>query len=452
MKKISQITELMASRLTLMAVVVAMLVAGCKKDSKADLDDLLKTVPAEAGMVVSYNLANIAEKAGCKIDGNTIELPAELATFVGEINDPIFRQRIETLLKGEAGMELSNQVVFAVGNHVYITGLLSDPEKFVAFLSSDDKPIKMDEKEGVKYSSDAAIIGNQFWLIAEGEINPLDIKSMSELAENKTFFSTDYAKRLADDDYTLRGIISTSSPLIGGGNFSKQASQMMLLQMLFSDAAYIDFSVEFEKEKVSMQASVLNSKYKAAGYNFPVAKVKSDVVKSIAGSGSFGFAVEADGKFVEKVEALLSQLGAVGQLYANTISPIDGTVAFVGDMNANESDMKLQGVIKTSGANLNTLTSALDMFGLKWRKDADRIIVNSETTPSGEVTAGVLAKEADGSLLCIVAAGNSLPAELPFSRGVIKLKSVDGGIMLEAKAIPTDTETPVLLSIIKAQL
>ena len=453
MNRISPVAKAAASRLALMALILTVVLAGCKKDSKADLDDLLKTVPAEAGMVAAYNLSDIAEKAGCKVDGDKIDLPAELTQAVASIKDPETKRRVQALLGGEAGMALTDQVVFASGYHVYITGLLSDPAKFEAFLSADGKPVSMKEKDGVRFSRDAAVIGNQFWLLTEGEIDPLDVKSMSELAENKSFLSTGFAQRLTDGDYTLRGMIATSSPLLGGGSFSKQASQMMVLQTLFSDAAYIDFSVEFRKDKAELVASVLNSKFKAAGYNFPVAKVKSDIVKSVAGSGSFGFAVGADGKFVEKVKAMLSQLGAMGQLYANTISSIDGTVAFIGDRDpAGEADMKLSGVIKTTGVNLNALTSTLDMFSLNWRKEADRLIVSSASAPSGTLTGEALAKEADGCILCVALSGKSLPAGYPFREVVVRLKPSDGGVALKATASVADTDTPVLLQIIKDRL
>ncbi len=53
--------------LSLAACCLMLLAAACSKDSDGDVAELLKTVPADAGTVVSVNVRSLAVKADCKV-------------------------------------------------------------------------------------------------------------------------------------------------------------------------------------------------------------------------------------------------------------------------------------------------------------------------------------------------------------------------------------------------
>ena len=245
--------------LSLAACCLMLLAAACSKDSDGDVAELLKTVPADAGTVVSVNVRSLAVKADCKVEDGKITLSPSLQKSLASMKDAGMRKKTEMLLDGKSGIAVTSLVVFDRGYHRYITGLLDDPGAFKSFLASGDKKYQFKETGGIEYAADVAIKGNQFWSLSVGEIDPLDVKEFSELPEGKSFISTDYAEKLVSGDYDVKGLADVSR-LMGDGGFVKQAQTQMALQTVFSDAVYLEFMADFRKGSLAMEASVLDRK------------------------------------------------------------------------------------------------------------------------------------------------------------------------------------------------
>ena len=94
---------------------------------------LLKTVPADAGTVVSVNVRSLAVKADCKVEDGKITLSPSLQKSLASMKDAGMRKKTEMLLDGKSGIAVTSLVVFDRGYHRYITGLLDDPGAFKSF-------------------------------------------------------------------------------------------------------------------------------------------------------------------------------------------------------------------------------------------------------------------------------------------------------------------------------
>ncbi len=435
--------------LSLAACCLMLLAAACSKDSDGDVAELLKTVPADAGTVVSVNVRSLAVKADCKVEDGKITLSPSLQKSLASMKDAGMRKKTEMLLDGKSGIAVTSLVVFDRGYHRYITGLLDDPGAFKSFLASGDKKYQFKETGGIEYAADVAIKGNQFWSLSVGEIDPLDVKEFSELPEGKSFISTDYAEKLVSGDYDVKGLADVSR-LMGDGGFVKQAQTQMALQTVFSDAVYLEFMADFRKGSLAMEASVLTSKFKPAKCNFPLSKIDTDAVKSIPGTGNVAFAVGASSKLVEKVNAMLSQAGAIGKIYAQILAPVSGTVAVLGQSGGQPGDMRLNGLVQTGGKELNPLTTVVGEYGIQWRLDGKDLVLSTAQQPQGGISAEAFAKECKGAFFACMADSRQLKSyfgndRLPVRHAVVRMEPSEGSVKLKA-TVESDTEEKNLLA------
>lgn len=437
------------------ALCLLLSLASCSKDSKADLSDLLSTVPAEADMVVAVDVKSTLDKAGAKVSGGKIELTGQLKDALAKA-DARSRESIEAVLQGDAGVRPTSLVAFAKGYHVWVTGILDDPSKFREYVGRSEPSLKWQEESGVSYAGRYAVSGDQFWCYDKPGVDPLEVKSFIGLGDKKSFLSTDYAEKMTEGDYQMRGIVSTSSRMVGGDSFVKQAQMQMALQTFFSDAAYIGFTLEMDNEECQVRGQMLTSSFKPAPYNLPVARIDSKTISSLNASGDMAFAVGTNSKLVEKIQGMLSQTGAVGKLYNTIIAPIDGTVAaFVSQPDG--AERQISAVIPTDGSNLSPLTMALEGSDMKWCREGNNLIAGTPQAPSGGITSAIFAKEAGGSLLAYMAdsKGLSLPAgknPLPVKSLAVSLDSEGNSVVLkiEVKASDKKSSLPaaILLSIL----
>ena len=412
--------------LFVMTMTVGLLLFSCSKDSAADLAGLLRTVPSDAGMVVTFDLERVATLAGCSVDDGKIVVSADMSRQLESVVDPKTRERIRMFLDGESGVALTDMVVFSQGYHTYATGLLTDPEAFRKYLSAGDSKYAFTVTDGVEHSQDVAISGNQFWCVDRGAIDPLDVKAFVGLTEKQSFASTDYAATLESSDSDLRGIVSTTSPLVGGQGFVKQAQTQMLLSTLFSDAAYIEFDMKLSKGTGDLTLRMLTSRFKGAKYNFPVAKIDTGAVKSLQGSGGCAFAVGISKDLTKKIVSLLSGTGGMGKIYGSLIAPLDGTAAFVGNIGQGTAASRISGFVGTTGSGLTPLTTMIDQAGIGWKQEGNTLLLSTAQVPQGGITGEIFAGEC-GDALCA------------FMMDSAQIKSMAGG-----KDLPLDRVTAVL--------
>ena len=430
--------------------VLMLLVQGCSKDSSADLNQLLATIPADTGMVISFNSRNLAEKAGCKFDGDKITLSPELSASLAKISDAEVKEAIGMLFSGKAGIEYTNVCVFTQGYHLWITGLLNSPDDFRAFIEKQ-KGVKFSEQNGVSFGGGFALAGNQFWCLDKGEIDPLSVKAFVNLEESKSFAASDYAKTLLENSHDIFGIVDVASPLLSGKDFKSQVQMQLALQTVFEEPSWYAFDADFKKGKFRLQARVLTSKFKPAKYNFPVAEIDAKTLKSAVGSGNMAIAFGCSQKLTDKISAMLSSAGALGKIYSPILAPLDGTAVLMISPDSDASGLRLAGVVETTGKDLNGLTTMLEGFGIKWKLEDKNLILSTPQNPAGSITPEKFASSSKGAVLALMIDGAILGEKgknSPFSEVAIAVKPVSSSLAIDVDASVSGAEANALAYIL----
>lgn len=119
------------------SALLSSLLSSCSGD-KADVSELLATVPADASAVISINVKDLVEKAGCKIEGSAIVPGKEVEALIAQ-NDSASTDssKIQEILNGNSGIDPTVALIFMEGSELYFTGFAADPNKFREFAKNE---------------------------------------------------------------------------------------------------------------------------------------------------------------------------------------------------------------------------------------------------------------------------------------------------------------------------
>lgn len=361
MKKLSYS---LITMLTLLLVAV-----GCSKsDSGDDAALLLRTVPADASSVVLVNIAHTVESLGGSTDGSAVKLPDDLLKTIdgSEAIKPEDKQSFKEICAGETGIAMSTVAYFSAARS-YVTGLLNDPDKFIAYM--EKKLGATAETEGdAKTIGNIAVIGNQFWACTTGRPDADQLKYYQQLNEKQSYASADAAKLLLENDKVMTYVadVNRSMSLLPNSTYARMASSL-----IFNDMAYISGSADIKKNTLSAYANVLNSDMKPAELLLPVEKIDEKVLKSFGKGGDIYFAAAIPKKLTKKIsDAAGTFLGGKNNPMLGMLEVIDGTVA----VRANSGASDAEGIIQTTGKDFTALANVLNnFFGVTVTRDGDTL-------------------------------------------------------------------------------
>lgn len=393
MKKIT------CSLLTVMTLLL--LAVGCSKSSSDDALSLLRTVPADASSVVVVNIASAVERLGGSTDGAKINLSKELQKTIDESQaiKPKDKQDLKEICDGESGVAISSVVFFSAARS-YITGLLNDPDKFVAYMQKNSgKDVR--EEDGAKIIGQTAVIGNQFWECTTGTPDIEQLKYYQQLNEKQSYVSTDGAKLLMEGDKVMTYVadVNRSLAMIPNASYMKIASSL-----IFNDMAYLAGDADIKNKTLTSSTFVLNSDMKPAELLLPVEKIDPSVVKSFDKGGAIYFAAGVPSKLTKKIADLAgSMMGGNSDAITGVLESIDGTIA----LRANPDGKEIEARIQTTGKNFAELSSLLqNLFGLTVTRDGDTLTaVLGSKDFTGNITPSQAADKLKGAWMGIVSDG-----------------------------------------------
>lgn len=345
MKKIS-ISRRLDSFLVMTAIIISSLLSSCSGD-KADVSELLSTVPADASAVVAVNVRNLAEKAGCKIEGSAIVPGKEVeALFADNDSADIDSQRIRAIFNGDAGIDPTVALAFLEGNELYITGFAASPDKFREFVKNEFEG-DFQKTEDVETLGNVALKGNQFWIHAShrNDVSAEQIKRFVSLNEKLSFLSNAYSEKIASFSHDIEGWANISSLYNASGmSFQQKAMAGMGLAVLFSDAQDIAFHADFLPGQLLTSLSVLNSKGAPAKFNLPTDRIDVGLVKNLGESADNIIALAISPKLIEQLQKDLGDKNIPGMdLLAPALSALDGTSVI------EMAEGAVKGVVSTKG-------------------------------------------------------------------------------------------------------
>lgn len=420
-----KLTYSLLSLLTLLFVAV-----GCSKSAGDDAVSLLKTVPADASSVVVINIAHTVESLGGSTDGSTIKLGKQLQKAIDESQaiKEKDKKEIKELCDGETGVSITSLAVFAAAR-TYLTGLLNDPEKFVAYVEKETGSQAVEEN-GAKVIGEIAVIGNQFWACMTGRPDVDQLKYYQQLNDKQSYASADAASLLLEGDKVMTFVadINKSLALVPQAAYFRMASSL-----IFNDMSYLAGSADLQKKSFVGSAVVLNSEMKPAELLLPVEKLDASLIKSFGQGGDLFFAVGIPAKLTKKIiDIASSAMGPNSKAAAAVLESIDGTVAVRCNSGASDAEARIQ----TNGKNFNDLSSVLQsLLGMTVTRDGNTLtaVVGSKDF-TGTITPAVAADKLKGAWMGMVSNGViardvTTVTKLISERKSLRLEvEVDGGV------------------------
>lgn len=385
----------------LSALMMVMVLAGCSKSSNDDASSILRTVPSSASSVVLINLDHAVKSLGCTTDGSTIKLSKDLQKTIDESKalKPADKQHLNEICGGETGVAISSMAFFSAARS-YFTGLLNNPEKFVAYAEKETGA-KAQEENGAKVIRNIAVIGNQFWICTTGTPDVEQLSYYQKLNDKQSYVSNDAAALLLDTEKVANYVadVNRSLSLVPQAGYLKLATSL-----IFNDMAYVAGSADIKDKSLVANASVLNSDMKPAELLLPVEKIDGKVVKAFGGNASLFMAAGIPKKLTKKISDLAgSMMGNNSKAISDVLESIDGTIAARVDSNGDNAEFFIQ----TSGKNFNELSSMLQsLFGLTVTRNGDVLTaIHGNPSFTGNISPDQAAEKLKGAWIGIVSDG-----------------------------------------------
>lgn len=388
--------------LSLILTALLIIAAGCSKTDNADIEGLLQTVPADANAVAVVDLEKIADVFGCKTDGKTITLNSEakLALDNAAMNAQSKRAIID-LCEGNSGIDLTKLVYFSAARD-YVTGLLNDPDKFVAFIrkyeSNDSTTVEVQSSGEARLVGHAVVIGNQFWMAYPGTPDEDQLQHYKTLKGPQSFAANDVAAHLISDTDVVTFVADINKAI---SDVPNKKEIRMGLAFILDDPSYVAGGVSVEKKNVRLKADVLNSDLQPAKLLIPTDKIDTDMVKDFDGTAEAFLAVSLPKELMKKIGDLASMTGGAGGGMAQAIGQIEGTVAVRVGKNTDDIEAR----VRTSGKDFIQLTQMLQMFGVNVTRDGDLLTLSmGKHNYDGSITSVDAAKAFKGAWIALTAA------------------------------------------------
>ena len=387
-----------------LAILVLLFVAvSCSKSENGnDADSLLRTVPADASSVALCNVGYIVDRLGGNTDGSTIKLSKEHTKAIKEsqaLKDED-KKHIFDVLEGETGMALNSFVYFSAAR-TYITGLLNDPDKFIAYEQQQNPSLQWREEDGGKVLGPLAVVGNQFWFCTTGTPDVEQLKYYQQLNDKQSYVSSDAASLLSDTEKAITFVadVKKSIAFLPNSTYLRIGSSL-----IFNDMSYVAGYVDIDKKNILASAAVLNSDMKPAELLLPVEKIDASLVKSLGGSGDFVAAMGVSQKLVKKISDVAgTALGHGSDALSGMLQAIDGTVA----ARANSSLDDVEAKVQTNGKDFADLANMINSFlGLTVSRNGNILTaVRGNKDFQGHVASQEAAEKLKGAWIGVVSYG-----------------------------------------------
>lgn len=410
----------MKSRHYVFALMAMMLLVfnSCKKNT-VDVTDLLKTVPSSAAGVVILNMESMIEDAGCKIKDNAV-VPGKEVKAMLEKQGTVAQQDWEIFFKGDTGIDPRAAVVFFDSNRMFITFLLYDVDKFVAFVEKEGGSKFENESNSVKVCGNTALRGSQAWvcLSSHKRIDADAIEGYANLSTSQSFMVTPIGEKLLVEENDIRGWAKFDT-FLNELPRSQRSSVALTKGFLFNDAESVKFKMDFEEGELEAEAIILNDEGKPAKYQLPADKVDVSSLKSLGGNCEIMMAFTVNSKLVKKLEQISAAFGGSifgdpGELFKN----VDGTIGLVSSGDKLDSAMK--GFVTTKGEVSKDLRDIISRMVAPVSEDG-KYLRFSKGEVTGNLSVEKAAEELKGSCFGMVIDASAMS-------GLNLGKDVTGGI------------------------
>lgn len=414
-------------------MIVALIISGCSKGVKDEMNELFHSVPANAGVVVCGNLETVVDQLGGEVKDGEIRSIGKASTLskIGNSTQKDVAESLELIEGAAKEIQAGAFVVFEDGGNFYISCYLNDPASFKESVDEDNKDPWLKSGD-VEYKDEYAIIGNRLW--AADRMDVEKIKQFMNLSETQSFLSCEYAPVMAESDNAIDIWVSLEA-IYSNLSFSGQAQARMGISMLFDAAQFLTGNVNFNTSSYELNLSPMTANYKKAKCVIELSKINPSVVAQLGGNANVVAAVSVSQKFVKQIQDLGSSMGgALPTEYMNILSPLDGTIAFASQassMTGFSGATGYRAIVSTNGQQNAALAQILGMIG-KVDINGNQFTVSSGSYGDGLINVADAAKQMKDAWFAMAFAIPNSAAGQPM-KSFISLEPSDNSLTLSVK-------------------
>jgi len=302
----------------------------CSKSG--DMEALLKTVPADAYFVATFNVDEILNQLDYKDDGDH-------ATYCKELQDLLKTAGFakNDIHKVTDGIDLSNRTLalFAIGEDMYATFSVKDAKNFRKWLEKAADTEMTDEGEGFYSANGGHMImkDNQVWASSR-KLSATDVQKMLDLKDEDRFSEkcpeTVAAMCKADNTCCMfLDIDAGLSQLRKLGAIEQVAQIQLALGVAFKDASYVTAVGTLYSDRTEGVLTVLNSKEQPAEFNIPMGKINTSAMNKINNDAFIVAAVDFSPEFIKMMSGLVekysSSMSAANRMMLSMLMDLSGT-------------------------------------------------------------------------------------------------------------------------------
>ncbi|MDE6271768.1 MAG: hypothetical protein K2M31_02035 [Muribaculaceae bacterium] len=411
---------------SILFVIVMIAFCSCSKGVKDDLNTLYNTVPADASIVVSGDLAKIVEQCGGKVEDERIVsfgTDGALSAFgKGKLSDTT----IDEFQKVAVNVKAGAFVGFVYKGESYLTCMLADAE---GLRKAADRSDQWKKTGNVECNGNFAIAdGDRLWI--GDRLTAAKVADLMKLSEVQSFLSCKYAEKMSGSDKAATVWMSLDA-LYSALPFSQQAQARMASSMLFENPKFLTGSLDFSKHGGELTLMPMTENYGPAKCVIDVEKIDVKKVAALGGNANMVFAMGVSQKLVNQIQDFGKSMGgALPMGMSSIISPLEGTIAL-----ASQEDNKAfvsspggyRAVVSTNGKQNAALGQVLE--GLATVKiEGNDFYLSQGSYGDGVLNVADVAKKMEGSWLAIAIGEKDQQKD---SKVMILLTPVDGTLQLK---------------------
>lgn len=296
------------------------------KNNKA----LLETVPSEASFVVLMDANKCFETFDIEYKDDDLSYDKDVKKLMDAAN--LSKREIKEVKQvlELACLTKRSVVVFEYEKEPYITFLVDDEKEFIKKLEDlEDANISFDEEKGFQTDDNIAIKDNQVWYSPDLDINT--VKSFLKLDDKKKFTEvySEITDQFLGSNVTCAVFVDIESAVKLMGYDAQNIS--LAMSVAFKDACYLVGIGTLTDSESTAEIRVLNSKFEAAKFNFPLAKLEASDFSRINGNAAVIGAIGIDPKTVDKIVELGNKYNAFSSSdieIFNVLKTLKGGTAF----------------------------------------------------------------------------------------------------------------------------
>lgn len=414
----------MKARLSLTLMALLLLIMGACTDSslKKTGEKLLSTVPSDVDYVGVVDVEEFIKTTASKIKDHRSVVPSDgLETILARIADTTVHARLDSLLAGKTGVDLTCAVLFESDGHMWITHPLGDPQTLHDYMKRTGREMEK-MADGLYVGRQIAATDDQVWILVgdtAATVNAADIERFRRLNENQSMMASPFAAQLTAFKYDYTDLWKLNRLWRQLGDQADRAR--MFAAFMMDDVKYMSFTADLTPGSFVARGSFLNSKYKEAKCNLATGRLSSHDFDDLCPTSQATAGIALDQKLVKNLLNGLKTFGmSVPKATEAALKNLDGPIVMATDADNNTivriSCKKDKEESVATAVSATATLCGIDDANLRVTTGEGNVLVSYNGGPQTGVTTDILGDMLDDAWIGMAASRDYYEAIAPCKR------------------------------------